>query len=504
MGIIIRQSIKGTIVTFIGSFIGFLTQMFVVTKFLQTEEIGLIQIILQAALFFSVFAQLGTSNTAFRFFPYFQSANNNNNGFFFYMVLLPTIGICIFIPLFILLKEPITAYYSTNAALFTDYYYWVLLLAIFIVFWTTFETYSNLLMRIAIPKFLREVAVKVLTLIVYILFIFKFLNLNGFVGCFIAIYGVVMLLSFFYVSRIGSVSLKHDFSFIDKPLRKKIKNYTLFLLLSAMSGSILGQLDLFMVGAMEGLSQAGIYTIMFFMAAVVDMPYRSITAISSPIAAKALKEGNMETANQLFKKVSLHQLVAGSCVFLLLWINIDNIFQIIPNGNVYAVGKWVVFFLVLGRLLSITVNFGATIIAYSKYYYWTLFFSIFITITGVITNLILIPRMGMTGAAIATLTSTILSCGVQQWIVMKKIKGNPFSMSMLKLIILILILFGINYLLPHWTSNPFIDLPYRTLIIGSITVISLYKLKISDEISGLIGAVLGITVGKKDNDVISK
>jgi O-antigen/teichoic acid export membrane protein len=490
MGIIIRQSIKGTLVNYIGAFIGFLTTMFVLTKFLQPEEIGLTRVVLEAGVLFAGLAQLGISGTAFRFFPYFQSEKNNHNGFFFYLILLPTIGLLLFVPLFIFLKGPISAFFITNSALFVDYYYWVLFLTIFLVFWIALETYSNLLMRIVIPKFIREIVVRVLLLAVYLSFAFKCLNLDGLVGCFIAVYGIAMLLSFIYVSHIGPISLKHDYSFIDKPLRKKISNYTLFLLLSALSGNILMQLDIFMVGSMEGLDSVGIYTIAFYIAVVIEIPMRSITSISSPVAAKALKEGDVEAANQLYKKVALHQLVAGSIIFLFIWINIDHIFAIIPNGNVYIAGKWVVFFIGLAKLLNITFNFGATLISFSKYYYWGLFFMAFITITGIITNLLLIPVLGITGAAIATLITCILLNTVQQWIVLIKIKGNPFSTGLVKILILTLILFGINFLLPQWSSNPFIDGIYRTLIIGIITLISIYKLNISDEISAIMDRLL--------------
>ena len=41
MGVIARQSIKGTIVTYLGVFVGFLTTFFVLTRFLTAEEIGL-------------------------------------------------------------------------------------------------------------------------------------------------------------------------------------------------------------------------------------------------------------------------------------------------------------------------------------------------------------------------------------------------------------------------------------------------------------------------------
>jgi hypothetical protein len=51
----------------------------------------------------------------------------------------------------------------------------------------------------------------------------------------------------------------------------------------------------------------------------------SISAISAPIAAEALKKGDFEMVNALYKKVSLHQLLIGGLIFILLWTNIDNI-----------------------------------------------------------------------------------------------------------------------------------------------------------------------------------
>ncbi len=482
MGIIIRQSIKGTIVNYIGSFLGFLTTMFVLTKFLQPEEIGLTKVLYEVALFVSSFAMLGASASAYRFFPYFKNGSNGNNGFFFYLLLLPTIGLLIFIPLYILLRDPVSIFFSKNAALFVDYYYWVIPLIVFSVYWKTLEAYSTLQMRIVVPKLIREVLVRLLLMAVYLLFAFKYLNMNGLIGCFIAVYGIAMLLTFLYIPQVGSISLKHDFSFIDPPLRRKIRNYTLFVIFSTLSGGLLGQLDIFMVSSQIGLEYAGIYTVAFYIATIIEIPARSISSISAPVAASALKENDLETANQLYKKVALHQLIAGSCVFLLIWINIDNIFAIIPKGNVYSEGKWVVFFIALSKLISITLGFGSTLIFYSKYYYWGLFFTIFITVVGIGTNLLLIPRIGITGAAIATLVTCILNFSVQQWLVLLKIKGNPYSIGMIKQGFLLFILFLINFALPQWIENPFIDGIYRTLIVGTIAVISLYKFKISEEL----------------------
>ena len=91
MGIIIRQSIQGTVVTYLGSFIGFLTTILVATTLLSPEDIGLTKVVLEVGLLFSGLAQLGTSASIIRFFPYFKDGGKNN-GFFFYIMALPFVG----------------------------------------------------------------------------------------------------------------------------------------------------------------------------------------------------------------------------------------------------------------------------------------------------------------------------------------------------------------------------------------------------------------------------
>jgi hypothetical protein len=49
------------------------------------------------------------------------------------------------------------------------------------------------------------------------------------------------------------------------------------------------------------------------------------------------------------KSVSLHQLLASSFIFLIIWINIDLFFAILPNGTEYSEAKWVVF--IFGEVL---------------------------------------------------------------------------------------------------------------------------------------------------------
>jgi len=96
MGIIVRQSVKGTVVTYLGAALGFFTTFFVLTKYLTAEEVGLTKVMMDAAVLLAGLGQLGTNTSIMRFFPHFNDEKNGDHGFFFWTIVVPLIGISIY------------------------------------------------------------------------------------------------------------------------------------------------------------------------------------------------------------------------------------------------------------------------------------------------------------------------------------------------------------------------------------------------------------------------
>ena len=489
MGIIIRQSVKGTAATYIGAFIGFITTVFIQTKYLAPEDIGLYRVIIDIASMFSTLSLLGVTSSAIRFFPYFKNKNNNNNGFFYYLMLLPTIGCFLFIVLFILLKVPVSAYFIKESSLIVDYYYWVIPLIIVMTYLYALETYANINMRITFARFNREIWIRVMTLVVFLIYGYHLITRSEFITGVILTYAIALITIFIYTSRIANTSLKHDYSLISKPLRRDILKYSSVLVTGVLGTTIISKLDILMVASQLGLSSTGIYSIAMYIGAVIEIPSRSIIAISSPIAAENIKNNDWKSAKQLYKKVSLHQLLIGGLLFILIWVNIDNIFAIIPNGETYVEGKWVVFFIGMSKMITVMFNFGGSLISFSKYYHWTLYFTFFSLGVGILANYWLISIYGITGASIAMFVLCVLNYGFQQWIIFRKLKGNPWSTGMTKLLAIMLALFVVNYFITN-SANPIVDGLIRTIILSVIACTSVYFLKVSDDLNNTIRTIL--------------
>lgn len=504
MGIVVRQTIKGAIMNYLGVLVGFITTFFIVTKYLTTEEVGLTRVLVDASILLSSLAQLGTSTSAMRYYPYFKDEKEKDHGFFGWSVLIPFVGFIIFTVLFFIFKQPIENYFSKNSELFVDYIYFVIPMAFFMMYLLVFETNSNLLMRIVVPKFIREVGVRLMTLVVYLLYAFDVINLDGMVIALCLTYGLATIFNIIYLFTLKKISFKIQTSYVSKWLRKDFIFYTLFLIATSLASNLVPVLNTFFVSGKLGLAVAGINTIAVYIANMVEIPYRSLAAISRPQISQSMKDDNILEVNYLAKNVSLHQFMASALILFIIWINIDLIYSVIPNGNVYDEAKFVVFILALVKIINTSLNVGATVLSYSKYYYYSLPFTIILTTSVIVLNIKFIPLWGMEGAALASLISYLIYYSFLLTFVKWKVNVTPFSVKEFYTLLIIIALFLIDGLLQNSISNCFIQLfeiemlgqlldsIFRTVTLLSLGIFTIYKLKISKQVNDIIDKFLSL------------
>ena len=131
MGIIARQSIKGTIATYIGVLIGFVTTFFILTSYLTPEEVGLTRVLVDAATLFSSLALMGTGASTLRFYPHFKDGSRNQQGLYFWTLIVPFVGFFLFLIFFFVFKGLIVRTFEDNSPLFVNYVYFALPIAFF-------------------------------------------------------------------------------------------------------------------------------------------------------------------------------------------------------------------------------------------------------------------------------------------------------------------------------------------------------------------------------------
>jgi len=134
MGVIIRQSIKGTLANYIGIAVGFVTTFFILTHYLTAEEVGLTRVLVDAAILFSTLAQLGTNSSILRYYPYFKDEEKSNHGLFFWSLILPFIGFLLFLVCFFIFREKLIDVFQEKSALLVNYFYFIIPIAFFLLY----------------------------------------------------------------------------------------------------------------------------------------------------------------------------------------------------------------------------------------------------------------------------------------------------------------------------------------------------------------------------------
>ena len=393
-----------------------------------------------AAMLFSGLAQLGTNASIIRFFPFFKSDDGKNHGIFGWSILIPFIGFSIFAILFFVFKQDIIEVYSQKSPLIADYAYLLLPLTFFALYLTVFETNASVLLRITVPRLVREVGIRVFNLVCYLLYGNGVITLDLFVLLFCLSYAVAMLINFFYLMSLGKISFRIDWQFINRERMKEMVLYTLFMTATVLAGNIPLINSLFL-GAHTGLALTGVYTIAFYIANIVEVPYRSLGAISRPMIATAVRDDNWREVNRLGQQVSLHQFLVSSMVFFLIWTNLRALFAVIPHGDEYIGGMGVVFFLGLAKIVNSSLSVGTDILNYSRKYPFALIFIALLTTSAILLNNWLIPVWGINGSACATLFSYAIYFVCILWFINCQLKVSLFNVKHLHILILMLLLF---------------------------------------------------------------
>lgn len=521
MGVIARQSIKGALANYLGVAIGFVTTFFVVTRYLTTEEVGLTRVMVDAATLFSSLAMLGCGSSLVRFFPWFKthsplSADGGAteesqkipfHGVFGLAVLLPMVGFTLFGLAFLLFRGQLLEVYGKESPLLTNYFYLIPMLTFFALYLTMFETCASVLMRITMAKMVREVGIRAFNLIAYLLYGYDLIDLDTFVWFFCGSYGLAMLLNVFYFYRISGIKFKElfkvDWHFLKEGGRwKEMLYFTLFVTMMALMGNVPLMSSLFL-GAKTGLGVTGVYTIAFFIANVVEVPYRSLGAISRPVIAGAVKEGNWAEVNRLSREVSLHQLLVSLLIFLVIWINLDALFELIPNGADYKDGKWVVFILGMAKVINSSLSISSDVMNFSRSYLWLLPLSAVLLVSAIGLNMELIDVWGINGAASATLMSYLLYYVLLLSMLWWRVKVSVFSVGQLKVLAVIGLCFALGHAWSLWLTpltgavmggiaGLLFDAALKTMLIGGLAAVAVYGWRVSTTVNEIVKKTLHI------------
>ena len=185
----------------------------------------------------------------------------------------------------------------------------------------------------------------------------------------------------------------------------------------------------------------------------MEIPKRSLVKAVVLSLSFAINNNDNNSIDDIYKKTSINLFIFGTLIFIFVWMNVDDLFKLIPKGELYVGGKTVLYFFLFSRMMDLITGVNNEIILYSKYYKYSLILIVLLGILTVFTSLIFIPIYGILGAAIATTISLVVYLLLELIIVWKKFHSQPFSINTIKAFLLSLVIWILAELLRHLFSN---------------------------------------------------
>lgn len=483
MGIIINQSIKNAVISYLGIILGFIATIKLFPNILASDQFGLTRVLISISMLSTQFLNFGLPKTIIKFFPQLKEFSNKPNGMYWAFIIPPILGFIIYGILFFALKFKLLDWYESDSNLLAEYYLFILPLVFFTSAFGLLNSFLKANFNTVYASFLQDVFLRIITIINLLLFSIDLINFDEFIYLFIANYVLQYFLLLTYAIFKKVVKFELDLAVFNKKNITEFFNYSFYAFFSGLTILILGNIDLLMIGTFEGLSKTGVYAIAIYVGAVILVPKKSIVKISFPVISNSFKNNDIDNIRDVYKKTSLNQYLIGMLIYVGVLANMNNLFAMLPQE--YAAGAIVIIIIGFGNLFDMMTGANGQIIISSPNYRFDFYSSLMIITVAIVLNFILIPLYGIVGAASATAVSIIIGNITRVSYVWIKFKLQPFSPKLVGITLLGLTLYLISIQISE-LDNFYLDIIVRSVCILILYSIGIWVFNLSEDVKELI------------------
>ncbi|MGY0392548.1 lipopolysaccharide biosynthesis protein [Bizionia sp. KMM 8389] len=482
MGIVANQSIKNTIVTYLGFGLGAINVLFLFTEFISDDYFGLITYVFSTANVMMPILAFGVHNTLIKFYSSYKTRQSQNS-FLLLMLFLP---LAVIIPtglIGVFAFDFISNWLAGTNEIVKDYVWLIFISAVSFSYFEVFFAWSRVQMQSVFGNFMKEVFHRIGTMILLFCLYLGYLEPDMLIVYITALYVVRMI-----VMKLYAFSLRFPvFTSLKIANLTTVLKYTSLIIIAGSVANVILEVDKFMLNRYVAIENVAYYGVAIYIASVIGVPSRAMHQIISPLTAKLLNDKNRLELVKLYKKSSLNLLIISGFIFLLIVLNINELYAFI-NSN-YANGLIVVLIISLSKLTDSLLGNNNAILFNSDYYRMVLLLGVFLACITVVLNMVFIPIYGINGAAFATFLAILFYNISKLWFVKTKLKMQPFSKTTVQVIILISMSFILFY---FWDFNwhPLVNVAVKSFLITVFYGGIVYRFNFSEEISGILHGLI--------------
>ncbi|MGI4863277.1 MAG: polysaccharide biosynthesis C-terminal domain-containing protein [Janthinobacterium lividum] len=434
MGIVQRQGLRNTVISYVGLGIGFVNTTLVLPRLLSPVQLGLMSVLVSVATMGALVSALGFTNTTLRYFPYFRNRELGHSGFLPLLLGVP-LAMFVVVALVLWLGRPLVLrWYDNDAALLNPYYAVMLGMALCILLYNLLEAYTKSLFHTAFSSFLTDVVQRLLIVGAALLYGAGHLSFEGFVLAYMGAYAAISALLLGYLYAIGELHLRPRRAVLQVQPMGELLRFGGFALLGNISGTVLVTIDSLMLGS-RSFAEAGIYNIAFNISTALAIPFRALYKTAYPLIAEYWKEGATHKMLDFYQRTTRLTTALGVYLALGIALNLPFIYGLIQKPA-YAAGTVAVLLLLAGRLTDGITGVNGIIVVTSPRYRYDLLFNVGLSVLIIGLNYLLIPLYGLTGAALSNALALVGINLARTWFVWRSFGWQPFDRRIFYILVL--------------------------------------------------------------------
>ncbi|MCX6195901.1 MAG: oligosaccharide flippase family protein, partial [Flavobacteriia bacterium] len=283
MGIVQKDSLRTMLISYLGLFLGYINKAFLFLLILSTEQIGVVNLIFSLGILFAQLSNFGMVYSVWKFFPFFNNKEKKHHGFLPFSISIVLIGVILMTFIALWFRSDIESIYLEKSQLFTNYYFWLIPLGIAYVIYLVLEVYLRSLLKNIVSVFAMELVLRLAVTSILFLLWFKCITFDDFVVLHSLVYFIPVIILLVYMYRIDELHLGLSNFNISKKFRKIIFHFSTFNYINTLGSTLVISLDVIMIASYLGLQATGVYTTVVFLTSALQVPYKAIVRISSPL-----------------------------------------------------------------------------------------------------------------------------------------------------------------------------------------------------------------------------
>ncbi len=494
MGIVIRQSFWSSGLVYIGVAFGYVNTLILLPYFMDIDQVGLVRLIQSNGMILLPVVVLGLNGSYIKYFPQFKSSQKEKNKLFSLHITSIVIASLLFSGLIYLFQDYIKLLFEEKSSIYNEYVYASLVILISQALFNHLIAVTLSEHNSTIPNFLNEVALRMLMLLCILLFGLEIVGFDSFIYLVLLSYCAITIV--LYLVLVIKYKFRFDWKFyrLDLQWIKKNFGFGSYTMLISTCGSVIMNVSYLLTSSMVGLEANGILIISVFISTIIELPKRVIIQIISPFITQNFNDKKLDAINSDYKRSSINLGLISFLLAIGIITNLEDLFLIIPKGDVLSTGFSVIVILAFARIFNMVSGISSEILTYSAYYRLNIIITIASAVVIIGLNLFLIPLYGIIGAALSIFFNSVLSNIAKLIILYSKYRFSPFVKQHLFLLGIACVAYALTYLLPL-NFNPIVNIVVRSVFTTGVYLALCLVLQVSSEVNKLFNKGLEILKG---------